>query len=465
MNTDNGLLTQPIPRLIAQLAVPASIGMFFNTMFNVVDTYFSGLISTEAIAALSLSFPVFFVILAIGYGISTGATALIANALGARDKRQARFYAIQSISFTIMLSLLLTALGLLSAPYLFRLLGANDTYLTISLAYINVIFFGLIFFCLNFVLNAILAAQGDTRSFRNALIIGFFLNLILDPWFIYGGLGLPPMGLAGVAWATILIQFISTLFMGLRAVRSDLIEKDCLTMFFPRMSYFLDIAKQGFPASLNTMSIALGIFIITWFISKYGQAAVAAYGIATRVDQMALLPIMGLTTATLTLMGQNNGANLYDRCREVYRKALQYGIFITTISMLIVFLFPAPIMHIFTQDIAVVEIGAIYLRISAFIYWAYIILFVAVAALQGLKRPFYAIWIGLYRQIIAPSIVFYTLANLLNMGLKGIWWGIFIVAWSATVFTLFYVRATMNKMFITVDPIQADPDDSASRAQ
>jgi putative MATE family efflux protein len=451
MAADNSLISKPIPGLIAQLAVPASIGMFFNTMFNVVDTYFSGLISTEAVAALSLSFPVFFVILAMGFGVSTGATALIANALGAGDENGARLYAIQSVSFSVLLSMLLTLVGLLSAPALFRLLGASGSYLSIALAYINVIFLGMVFFSLNFVLNAILSAQGDTKSFRNVLIIGFFLNLVFDPWFIYGGYGMPALGLAGVAWATVLIQMISVCFMGLRVVRSALICRECLRMLVPRKAYFMEIAKQGFPASLNTMSIALGIFIITWFISKYGQAAVAAYGIATRVDQIALLPIMGLTTATLTLMGQNNGAGRFDRCREVYRSALVYGIFITTISMLIVFFLPRNIMQLFSGDEAVLGIGSFYLRISAFIYWAYIILFVAVAALQGLKRPAYAIWIGLYRQVVAPVIVFYTLANLLGMGLSGIWWGIFVVTWSATLFTLLYVRMTMNLMFADTD--------------
>ena len=447
MPKNNGLTTKPIPGLIAQLAIPASIGMFFNTMYNVVDTWFSGLISTEAIAALSLSFPVFFVILAIGFGISTGATALIANALGAGNENEAQLYAIQSVSFTVILSLLLSILGLYSAPHLFMILGAEGSYLSISLAYINVIFFGLVFFSLTYVLNAILAAQGDTKSFRNVLIIGFFLNLVFDPWFIYGGLGLPALGLAGVAWATILIQLLSTLFMGVRVIRSELICRECWSMFVPRRRYFVDIAVQGFPASLNTMTIAIGIFIITWYLSRFGQVAVAAYGIATRVDQIALLPIMGLTTATLTLVGQNNGAALFDRCREAYHKALFYGILVTTVSGVIVFAAPGPIMRLFTADRAVVDIGAYYLRISAFIYWAYIILFVAVAALQGLKKPLYAIWIGLYRQIVAPAAVFYALAYLTGMGLKGIWWGIFLVTWSATIFTLFYVQRTMARMF------------------
>ncbi|MDJ0783114.1 MAG: MATE family efflux transporter [Desulfosarcinaceae bacterium] len=459
MNTDNSLISKPIPGLLAQLAVPASIGMFFNTMFNVVDTYFSGLISTEAIAALSLSFPVFFVILAVGFGVSTGATALIANALGAADEEKARLYAMQSISFSILLSILLTLTGLLAAPTLFRILGASGSYLAIALAYINIIFYGMTLFSLNFVLNAILTAQGDTKSFRNVLIIGFFLNLIFDPWFIYGGLGLPALGLAGVAWATVVIQLFSVLFMTLRAIRSPLICQECWQLFRPRWTTFKEIAQQGFPASLNTMSIALGIFIITWFLSQYGQTAVAAYGIATRVDQIALLPIMGLTTATLTLIGQNNGARRYDRCREVYATALRYGILITTVSGVIVFSLPAKIMAIFTTDAVVVEIGAYYLRISAFIYWAYIILFVAVAALQGLKRPNYAIWIGLYRQVIAPAAVFYTLATVLGMGLHGIWWGIFLVTWSATLFTLWYVHFTMRRLFgsVSAPPITARP--------
>ncbi len=125
---NSDLTTGDIPKQIRAIAVPASVGFFFNTMYNVVDTYFGGLASTDALAALSLSFPVFFIIIALGTGVSTGATALIANAVGERDEDKARIYASQAISFSILVSLFLTIIGYHISPFLFQLLGAQGQY-------------------------------------------------------------------------------------------------------------------------------------------------------------------------------------------------------------------------------------------------------------------------------------------------------------------------------------------------
>ena len=206
MENDIRLTTQPIPRLIRDIALPVSIGLFFHTMYNVVDTFFGGLISTQVLAALSLSFPVFFIILAMGSGLSTGTTALIGNAFGAGNRDEARLFGIQGISFGVLVSIIMTLIGIYASPLLFSLLGASDDYLTACLTYMDIIFLGALFFMLVFMFNAILVALGDTRSFRNVLIGGFFLNIIFDPWFIYGGLGIPPLGIAGIALATVLIQ-------------------------------------------------------------------------------------------------------------------------------------------------------------------------------------------------------------------------------------------------------------------
>ncbi len=446
MGNDIQLTIQPIPKLIRQIAIPVSIGFFFYTMFNVVDTFFGGLISTQTLAALSLSFPVFFIILAMGSGFSTGTTALIGNALGAGNRDEARLFGIQGISFGVLLSIVMTCIGIYASPYLFSMLGASHDYLAICLIYMNTILLGTVFFMLVHMLNAILVALGDTRSFRNFLIGGFFLNIILDPWFIYGGLGIPPLGIAGIAWATVLIQLFGGLFLGLRVYRTDLVFNKSIRDIIPKQRYFKEIARQGFPASLNMITVGIGIFVITYFISKFGKEAVAAYGIATRVEQIALLPSIGLNTATLTIVAQNNGAKLFERIKETLSTALRYGGILMGLGTMGVFLFAEPLMGLFTSDGKVVEIGATYLRIAAFVFYAYVILYVNVAALQGVKRPMYAIWIGLYRQIIAPIIVFYFLTHILDFGLMAIWWGIFSVTWSAAVITFCYARRLLGKV-------------------
>lgn len=437
---ENILTTKPIPALIRQIAIPASIGFFFNTMYNVVDTYYGSMISTQAVAAMSLSFPVFFVIIAMGSGISTGTSALISHALGEGKKDEAKKYLSQAIVFTVLISIILTILGWLSGTFLATLLGATGEYLTMTLSYINVIFGGVVLFALSFVLNASLTSQGDTKTFRNFLIFGFFLNLILDPWFMSGGFGLPALGLPGLAYATLVVQLFSVMYMGYKSIKSGILCKNCWSMFKPEKKYFTQISQQAFPASLNMMTMAIGIFIITYFISSYGKEAVAAYGIATRVDQIFLLPTIGLNIASLTLIGQNNGAKKYDRVREAYHKNLKYGFWTIVIGMTLVLLFAKYLMQFFSHDPMVINTGVHYLKISAFTYFTYMILSISISALQGLKKPTFAIWVGLYRQLLAPAVIFWLLARVLGWGLSGIWWGIFLINWSAAIFTLLYTR-------------------------
>ncbi|MFA5962051.1 MAG: MATE family efflux transporter [Parcubacteria group bacterium] len=443
---DQDLTSGDIGKQIRLIAIPASVGFFFNTMYNAVDTYFGGLVSTDALAALSLSFPVFFVIIALGVGISTGASALIANAIGAKDEEEARVYASQALSFSVIVSLFLTAIGFWVAPYLFMLLGAQGKYLQIATTYINIILLGSVFFSLTFVMSGILSARGDTATFRNFLIVGFFLNCFLDPVFMFGWLGLPAMGLAGVAWATIVIQIIGVVYMGWVLTQRGILCKECLPLLVPKLKYFKNLFAQGFPASLNMLTIAVGIFIITYFVAPFGKAAVAAYGIMTRMDQIAMLPSIGLTTAALTLIAQSNGAGNFERCRQIYRTVMRYGFFVVIVGMLVAYLFATPFIALFTHDAEVVKIGVHYLHISIWIYWAYMILYLVVSTLQGLKKPNFAIWIGIYRQAFAPIIFFYLFTRVLNWHLDGVWWGIFAINWTAVVISLLYAKKVMDKM-------------------
>jgi putative MATE family efflux protein len=444
----NEVTTQPIPRLIRRIAIPASIGFFFNTMFNVVDTLYGGLISTQALAALSLSFPVFFIIIAVGNGLSIGTTSLIANALGAGDRTGARLLAVQGITFGILVAVALTVVGLSVSPFLFSILGASGDYLATCLSYMNTIFAGTPFFILAYILNATLNAQGDTRSFRNFLIIGCLLNIILDPWFIYGGLGVPSLGIMGIALATVLIQGLGCVYLARQVFRTGLLFDGLRQDIFPRLRPLREIAYQGLPASLNMLTVGAGIFVITYFVGKFGKEAVAAYGVATRVEQIVLLPTIGLNIATLTMVAQNNGARLFQRVRETLTTALRYGAMVMGFGTVVVFLLARRLMALFTSDPAVVETGTTYLRIAAFIFYAYVILYVHVAALQGTKRPLFALWIGLFRQILAPVAVF---SLLTSFGLVGIWWGIFGINWTAAFITIGYARLVLGRIIREAD--------------
>lgn len=448
MTEENHLLTDPIPRLLKRLAIPVGIGFFFNTMFNVVDTFYAGLVSTEALAALSISFPVFFLIIALGAGTSTGATALIGHALGSGDEKSARHYAAQTLSFAVLNGLMLTLAGTVAARQIFILLGAQGTYLDLSVAYMTPIFVGCVFFLINYALNASLNASGDTTRFRNFLIGGFFLNFVLDPWFLFGGFGLPAFGVAGIAWATVVVQIAGNFYLYRRVRSKGILSRVVLSELMPERKAFVELARQGFPAALNMMTVAIGIFVITWFLSRFGKEAVAAYGIGARLEQMALLPVMGLNVATLALVAQNNGARQLARVKETIKRALIAGVGLIIPVAALFFFLAEDLARIFTQDPKVAAIGASYLRVAAFVFGAYMILYINVFALQGLKRPMFAIWIGLYRQLLAPVAVFSIFAFNYGWGIKGIWWGILVVTWTAAAISIVYIRFILRKLLI-----------------
>ncbi|MDC0336459.1 MATE family efflux transporter [Pseudodesulfovibrio sp.] len=270
MTDTTDLTKRPIPEVIRQVAVPASVGFFFHTMFNVVDTWWAGRIDTEAIAALSLSLPVYFIITSLSSGIGTGSTALMGAALGAKDRDQASLVAAQMLGFGVILSGVLAWFGLTFAPTIFQWLGAEGQYLDKCMAYMTPIFtcsFTTVFL---YLFNAILQSQGDTKSFRNVLIFSAVLNVALDPWFILGGFGLPAMGIAGVAWATVILQACGAVYLAFKARKTGLMFTDSGRNLIPRLKIYAEIAHQGFPASLNFMTIALGFFVIFKFVSQSG---------------------------------------------------------------------------------------------------------------------------------------------------------------------------------------------------
>jgi putative MATE family efflux protein len=207
------LTKDPIWILLRKVTVPASVGSLFQTFYNLVDTWFAGKISAEAIGAIAKSFPIYFTIIAVGVGVGAGTNALIGNSLGEKKTRIASMYIAQSLIFALFISILVTLFGLNASNFLLSVMGADAAGIFLTRQYLDIIFYGTFIVLIQISLNGTLNAQGDTRSYRNVLIFSFFLNIFLNPLFIWGYGFIPAFGISGLAIATVISQLIGTIYL------------------------------------------------------------------------------------------------------------------------------------------------------------------------------------------------------------------------------------------------------------
>ena len=447
MDKKENLTQGAIKQHIFRMAIPMSVGLFFNTMFNVVDTFYAGKLGTADLAGMSVSFSVFFILTAILSGIGTGLSALISNAIGKKNQEQVDVLTVNGLFLAVSAGLILTLAGMLFAPFLLALLGADGDALKAGSRYVRGIYAGALFFGINASLNALLSSHGMTKPYRNFLIIGFLLNLILDPLLIFGWLGLPKLGTLGVAIATVVVQIIGSVYLSWKAKTLLDLKLSVSSLKSLGFKHQIEILSQGVPAALNMMTIAIGVFVINFFIYRYGNdASTAGYGAAMRVEQIALLPALGLNAATLTLVGQNYGAGKLDRVKETFLTAMKIGVGIMTVGMVLIYAFSPVLIGLFNDDPQVVFEGTRYLRIEFLAFNAYIIMNVCLSLLQGLKKPNYAVWIGVYRQLAMPLLLFNFLGATLGMGLVGVWWGIVATTWTGAIGMLILTRWEYRKI-------------------
>ena len=203
------LLKENIPLLVRKLAIPASVGTLFQTLYNIVDTFYSGLISPEALSALSKSFPIYFIIVATSIGVTVGGTSLIGNSIGEKNEKNVSYYFTHIIIYGLIISVFITGIGLYFAERVFNIMGSTEEITNLGLQYTNIMFYGSFLFFLVVSLNSLLHAEGDTKTYRNVLVLSFLLNIILNPVLIFGFLFIPAFGMMGIGLSTIIAQFIA----------------------------------------------------------------------------------------------------------------------------------------------------------------------------------------------------------------------------------------------------------------
>ena len=433
------LLKDEVSLLVRKLAVPASVGTLFQTLYTIVDTFYAGKISPEALSALSKSFPIYFLIIATSIGVTVAGTSLIGSSIGEKSEKNVLSYFGNVIIYTIIISVVVSILGFAFGEKIFLLMNSSQEVTILGLEYINVIFLGTILFILVVALNSFLHAEGDTKTYRNVLIFSFFLNIILNPIFIFGFLFIPPLGITGIGIATLSAQFISLLVILIKILNNQRIKQITLDHFKAKFFFLKNIFFQSMPITIAILGYSIAATVVFTYVGLFGEYAVAGYGSATRIEQVVLLPILGINTAIISIIAQNIGAKYYDRVEQSYFTSIKYGLFIMLIAGVVIFISADIVPKFFSSNPEVIMHGSMYLKISAFILPAYPIFFLSNGFFMALKKSEKAMVNNIARNVIVPVLSFY-IAKYLNADFKTFFYIWAIFQWLISLMLLFYVK-------------------------
>lgn len=433
---------------ILRIAIPVSIGFFFNTMFNVVDTFWAGKISALALAALSATFPVFFLIIAFGNGFSIGTTALISNAIGAKKEGDARSYYFHGIVISFLITALISLFGKSIAEYMFEVTRIPVEMLPLAYEYILPILYMSAFFVLPFAFNTYLNAMGETKPLRNSLIIGFVLNIIFDPWFMYGGLGVPALGIAGIAWATIVVNIFSSLYLFYVTYRRGLFNgfKSFILKWQVSMQRTKELFVQAIPSVANFTLIIIGSLVLFYYLSSFGSDVFSGYSIALRIEQIALLPAIGLNIAVLSLVGRSNGAGDIKSIESINREALKIAAQFMIPAGAVVWIASPYVVKLFTDQTNVIIEAQRYIAPAAIGLFAYAVLFIVSSTFQGIKKPVVSLIINISRQIVLPMILFSILIASGTFSIVWLWYGILGITIFSAITSFIFLKNYLSRI-------------------
>ena len=447
MSKKINLQKDPIWSLLRKVTIPASIGSLFQTFYNLVDTWFAGRISAEAIGAIAKSFPIYFTIIAVGVGIGAATNALIGNSIGEKKLRIASLYIAQSIIFALVISILVTLFGLNASNFLLGVMGSNAQGIALTREYLDIIFYGTFIVMVQISLNGTLNAQGDTKSYRNVLIFSFFLNIFLNPLFIWGYGIIPAFGIAGLAIATVISQSFGTIYLAYKVNSCEIRKYLKLECFIPKIELIKTLTKQSLPVMFSMLFIGVGIFNILYFIGQFGDLATAGYGAALRVEQVFLLPVIGLNTAVLSIGGQNFGAKNYNRIRELYTKALVFGSSFMVLAGIILFFGAEFFVSQFTDNSIAIIHGVIYLKVAALIGPIYPVFFITTAVFQAVKKPLYSLYLSILRLTAFPFLSLWYVINVRGGDYTDIFYTIMATNWFMAIAVIIFIGYFLNYVF------------------
>jgi len=413
------LTTGKESKLILQFAAPMLLGNVFQQMYNIVDSIVIGnFIGKEALAAVGASFPIIFALISMVIGFAMGATIMIAQFFGAKQMDKVR-HTIDTLYIVMFFaSVILSVIGIVFTDDIFRLIELPEEVLPEAVLYMRVYISGLVFFFGFNGTSAILRGLGDSKTPLYFLIISTIAYIALDLLFVV----VFDWGIAGVAIATVISQggaFLTAIWYLNRT--HEVVRLSVRKLKFDR-EIFKQSLRIGLPTGFQQTFVSLGLIAVVWIVNLFGTDVIAAFSVVMRIDSIAAMPAMNFAAALSTFVGQNIGANKTERVRSGLIATFKMTTIIAVSTSVFAIGLSKPLLGIFTDDQAVIEIGQQYLYIVSSFY----IIFSSMFVINGVMRGAGDTIIPMFTTLVALLFVRVPLSWFLSqrIGEAGIWWAI-----------------------------------------
>ena len=408
---------------LLNIALPIIFANLLQTAYQLIDTFWLGRLGANAVAAVSLSFPILFLVLALGSGLTLAGTVMVSHHKGAENQRMVNYSSSQTIFVIFFISVLLAALGYFAAPPLMKLIGAGPEILNDSINYFQVSSWGFIFLFIFFVFQSLMRGIGNVWLPMFIVLATVLLNLVLDPIFIFGYGSIPGYGVPGAAVASIITQGISAaigLGILLRGKRGIKINWSDMKLDLPWTKRLFNL---GIPASLDQSTRAAGMTVMVMLVTSFGSDVVAAYGIGARVLSLVIVPALSLGIATTTLVGQNIGASKIKRAEKIGNLSSKIAFFGLTGLGVLLYIFAEPITAFFVpDDPKVIHDAAVFIKIMAPSFGLLGVQQVLNGVFNGAGFTKASLLISILSLWIIRFPSAYMLSHNTGLGFIGIWW-------------------------------------------
>ena len=412
------LTVGPVSGSILSMMLPMALGILVMIGNGLVDAYFIGKLGYAQLAAVSYAFPVWFVAAGIVMGLGTGTSSVLSRFIGAGDTKSVKQIATHSMILAVLAGAVVTAIGLLSIESLFGLLGANEETMPFVKSYMTIYYWGSLFLGIPFIGNSILRANGDAKTPSLLVAFSAIVNAVLDPILIFGWFGFPEMGVAGAALASV----ISTVAFLLASLWVLIFRDNLLTSIGHSLSSMISSWKQvlhvGLPAIASNLIAPVSSALVTALVSTYGQEAVAAYGLAGRIEALVIVLLMALGGATAPYVGQNYGAKKFDRLVDGFKFSARFALFYSIFCILLLYFISSTILGVFTDNEDVIRLAMIQLMICPWGYGFLGIASICNGSFNAFARPLPAMTISISRTLVIYVPLAYVLAY--YFGFQGI---------------------------------------------